>query len=600
MAAMIHHRALFVVAVAAALVACGGEQAAKTAAFEPVTADPPPDDFVHEGNYGGTLTWAELGELDRFNPLTSNSATSSQLSALAFDTLVGYDNEKWQDRPILAWKWEHTPDNLTWTFHLRKGIKWSDGQPFTADDVVFTFMETVFNPGIDNADRDGFRKDGGGYLIEKVTASDPYTVVFHCTAVDALFVVHVGNTKIVPQHVWKDKVKGDKPEYASVMPADKPSEVVGTGPFLPVQYVSGEKVVYKRNPYSWRVNTKGQRLPFADGIVVKIVKDNSTRSLQFLNGDFDLIDDIPPTDYSQFKAKEGDGVFTLHRLGLSLNTTYLAFNQHPGVDAQTGKPYVEAYKHEWFADRRFRRAVSHAIDRENMVKLQLDGKGEAIYTDTNPSNKTWYAKTTQFGYDVAKANALLDEMGFTKPEADGIRKDAAGHRVSFDLLTNVENDIRVKVIGQIKSDLAAVGIEVQTRPTNFNEVVAQMEDVHKWEAVVLGWASGVPPDPLNGKNVILSSGRSHTWYPMQEKPAAEWEARCDAIVHKMDAEPDVEKRKPMWAEILEIQAQEQPSIYLYAANAYSASRVRVKNVRATLLRPSTWWNVEELWLADGR
>jgi peptide/nickel transport system substrate-binding protein len=191
-------------------------------------------------------------------------------------------------------------------------------------------------------------------------------------------------------------------------------------------------------------------------------------------------------------------------------------------------------------------------------------------------------------------------MGFTKRGDDGVRQDADGTRVSFELMTNTENAVRVKMIGQIKAELAKVGVEVVTKPVIFNELSAQLDDIHKWEGMVLGWASGVPPDPLNGKNILLSSGRLHAWYPQQPTPFAAWEKKCDEIVSQMDALPDWEKRKPLWAEFLEVQAQEQPIIYIYTPNNYAASKGRVRNMQATLLRPSTWWNFEQLWLEDGK
>jgi peptide/nickel transport system substrate-binding protein len=178
--------------------------------------------------------------------------------------------------------------------------------------------------------------------------------------------------------------------------------------------------------------------------------------------------------------------------------------------------------------------------------------------------------------------------------------DAEGHRVSVELMTNVENNVRVNVIGKLKEFWAKVGVEVLLRPVSFNELQSQLDDVHHFDAILLGWGSGVPPDPLNGKNIALTSGRSHAWYPQQPAPANDWEKKCDEIIHKMDQEPDSVKRRPMWAEFMRTQSEEQPMIYLYAANTYCASKNRVKNERATLLRPSTTWNNEELWLEDGK
>jgi len=583
-------------AAAAADVDLNDPRARVPADFEAVKADPPLD-ADHPGYYGGTLTWAELGEIDTFNPLTSNEATSSELKSLVFDSLVGYDNDLWSDTGLLAWKWEHTPDNLEWTFHLRKGVVWSDGEPFDADDVVFTFTKTVFNPKIPNSDADGFKV--GDHPLPEVSAADPYTVKFKLAAVDAMFLVHIGNVSIVPEHKWRDAVVGDHPAYNEAMGKEHPEDVVGTGSFQVVSYSAAEKIVYRRNPRSWRTNKAGQRLPFVDGVIVKLVKDLNTRTLQFLNGDFDLINDIQPKDYKQFKEKEDEGRFVMHRPGLSLNTTWVCFNQNPGMTPE-GQPKVTPYKLRWFQDRRFRRAVSHAVDRDSLVKLQLDGKGAPIYSQTTPANKVWYADVPRFPYDPAKANALLDEIGLSSKDEKGMRRDAEGNPVSFELMTNVENDTRVKVIAALKDDLAKVGIDVVLRPVSFQEISRQLDDVHQFESILLGWGSGVPPDPLNGKNIDLSSGRLHAWYPQQPEPATPWEKHCDDLIAQMDSKPEVADRKPLWAEFLKTHAEEQPLIYLYAANTYAASKKRVRNMRASLLRPSTWWNVDELWLADGK
>ncbi|MCE9636366.1 MAG: ABC transporter substrate-binding protein [Planctomycetes bacterium] len=565
--------------------------------FQPVQVEPPFDADC-TGLYGGTVTLGLLGEtIDTFNPLTSNEATSSELSGLVFDTLTSYDSGAWRSRPSLAWKWEVSPDYLTWTFHLRKGVRFSDGTPMTAKDVVFSFEKTCFNPKIANSAVDGFKI--GDAPLPTFQAVDDHTVIAKCAAIDALFLDHCSGVPIVPSARWKDAVEGDQPAYNSAMGAEHPEEVIGTGPYRVIQYATGEKIVYEPNPYSWRTAKNGQRLPYAERIVAKLVKDNTTRTLQFLGGGFDLMDSIQVVDFPQFSEKEKEGWFDLHRLGLSLNVTWLSFNQNPGMTPE-GKPKIAPYRLKWFQDERFRRAVNHAVDRDQLVKNILDGRGEAIWSDTPRSNKSWFSEVTRFTYAPAKANALLDGMGLAKRDSDGIRLDAEGHRVSFDLMTNVENPIRIKVIAQLKDFLAAVGVEAQLKPAAFQEISKQLDDVHQWEAMVLGWGSAVPPDPLNGKNIHLSSGRLHVWYPQQPKPFRDWETAADSIISMLDRNPDPEARRPLWALYLQLQANQQSTIYLYAPNEYAASRSRIHNRRPSLLRPSTWWNFEELWTVDGK
>ncbi len=565
-------------------------------AIQPLTVEPPDVSDV-TGKYGGTLTWASVGEVATFNPTVSNTATENELVSLCFSGLVTYDNHKWEMGPALAHKWEVSDDYLTWTFHMRKGLKWSDGAPLTAHDVVFTFMDVLFNDKIRSSDKDGFRI--GDTPFPTVTALDDHTVRMELPVVNALLLTYCGGIFIVPKHKWADSVSGDDPSYNRAMAANGDlTEVVGCGPFNVVEYAGAERIVYERNPYYWVEDTNGVRLPYVDRAMVLLYKDLSTRTLSFLNGDFDTVTDIPPADYDRLKEGETKGDFVVHRLGLSLNTNWISFNQHPGK-AEDGTPYVEPYKAKLFQDVRFRRAMSHATDRENLVKLMLNGRGEAIYGPTSPGNEQWFQDHERTEYDVDKANALLDQIGLKDTDGDGKRETPNGQRVIIELTTNVENPTRVKVLGQLKADWAAVGIEANTKPVNFQELVHELEDGHGWEVMLLGWGSAVPPDPLYGKNIHLSKGRLHVWYPMQPEPANEWERIADALLDEMAGQPLDEKRAPIWKKYLDHHAAGLPILYLYSANAYAASKPTLRNLKPSLLRPNTWHNVEEIWI-DGR
>ncbi len=592
-------RTLALVAAAGGAAAAHAQDGGRTAdahGFYPVAADPP-NALDVTGKYGGSLVWAELGEINSFNPLIVTDQTSVDVAQLSFDFLGNFDNVKCEFRPQLASSWEHSGDGMTWTFHLRKGVKWSDGEPFTAKDVVFSYA-AAFNPKIQNPVVDTF-KVGDPPVLPTFDAPDDFTFVLHCRAVDALILSHATGVPIMPAHLWAKTTEGDSPTFPSTMGVGDVKSVVGTGPFRVVEYVSGERCVLERNPYSWRTTKSGDRLPYLDRMIVKIVKDLNTRSLQFKNGDLDMIEDIPAPDYAGFKEKEAEGWFTLHRLGLSLNTSYLCLNQHPGKDAN-GEPYVKPYKLAWFQDKRFRHAMSHAINRGNMVKQILDGKGAPIFSGTTKGNKAWYVDVTKYDYDPAKAGALLDEMGLDKRDADGYRVDSAGHRVSIELMTNAENNIRIKVIAAIKDDWKAVGVEAVLRQIDFNTLVNLQENAHTWEACMMGWGSSVPPDPLNDKNVYISSGDGHVWYPHQPSPCNADEKKSDDVLNRMSAEVDEAKRKIMNAEFLELQAQYQGFIWLYSQNCYAASKKRVQNMKASVLHPETWWNYDELWVDDGK
>ncbi len=562
--------------------------------FAPLTVEPPK---VHDvsGRYGGMLTWAEVGEVAAFNPTVTNTAMESELAGLVFDSLVTYDNAAWRHGPSLAASWDVSDDDLTWTFHLRRGIKWSDGEPFTARDVEFTFEDVVFNDAIPSSDKDGFKV--GDAPLPTVDVLDDHTVRFTLPRVNALFLTYVGGVFIVPEHKWNDAVTGDDPAYKSAMSATQDlADVVGTGPFRVIAYSGAERVLYERNPYAWEEDRDGNRLPYVDRAMVLMYKELPTRTTAFLAGEFDMITDIPAPDYDRVKQAEAGGAFEIHRLGLSLNTNWVTFNQHDGRNAD-GEPFVEPAKLALFQNPDFRRAMSYAIDRENLVKLLLNGKGEAIYGPTSPANEEWYSDDfDKTPYDPAKARTLLAGIGLTDRDGDGVLEDAEGNRVSIELTTNVENNTRVQILNQLKADWTAIGVEASTRPLTFQELVHELEDGHGWEAMLLGWGSAVPPDPLFGKNIHLSSGRLHVWYPAQAEPVNEWERQADAILEKMAGLPDAADRKPLWAQYLAHFAGGLPMLYLFSQNAYAASVPRVRNLQPSVLRPQTWHNIEELWL----
>ena len=232
---------------------------------------------------------------------------------------------------------EHTDDWRQWTFRLREGVHWSDGEAFTADDVVFTWNACT-HPKIPNSAASGFKV--GDHPYPTVVRVDDHTVRFDLPEVNALFLIHLSALRMMPAHLWGDTI-GEEPTFQEQMLASGDlSEVVGTGPYRLVEYSGAERIVYERNPHYWVVDRAGARLPYTHRVIVLLAKDLSTRSVQFLNGDFDIITDIPPQDYAQFRHKEAEGWFELHRLGLSLNTNWISFNQYPGNDSD-GVPYVE-------------------------------------------------------------------------------------------------------------------------------------------------------------------------------------------------------------------------------------------------------------------
>ncbi len=566
----------------------------------PFAGEIPEDAFVFEGTgeYGGTLVLAAEGNPKSFNPHLANETSTTEItSGPLFTSLVGYNYRTLESEPALAKSWEISPDNLSYTFHLRRGVRWSDGAPFNADDVVFNY-QVVTDPKILTSTKDLFRQSDGTF--PKLTKIDDYTVRFDLSEVNVLFVDSVGSLYILPRHKLEKAYRAGKFMQSYLLDVD-PADIVTTGPYRLKSFANEQRVVLERNPYYWKVDKEGKRLPYIDRVIFVVVPDFDTSFLKFRNREVHMRKSVRPEEVDLLMREQERGNFTLYDLGPALSVNNLVFNQHTGVSTKTGKPYLDPIKQKWFRNIKFRQAVSYAIDRESLVQTVFAGRATPIYQITSPGNKRWFnPNTKKYPYDPEKAKALLAEEGFLDRDGDGILEDSEGNRVEFRLETNSENSTRVQMATFIRENLQKIGMKVNLRPVPFNQLVAALQDSHDWEAIILGWASGVPPDPAMSKNILLSSGRSHQWFPMQEKPSTEWEARIDALIRKNTQTLDFAERKKTYDEIQAIWAEVLPEIELVATNHFSAVRNCFGNLYPSVLRPHTYWNIEELYFTNPR
>jgi len=550
------------------------------------------------GTYGGRFVYAILGEVETFNPVEPKGATDQEIRSIVFSGLVTYNNGSWKTEPELAKSWEVSPDNLTWSFYLREGVLWSDGQAITLEDALFSF-QAVFHDEIATSIKDGFKHPETGDLPSVSIDRTKNALVFELSRVDSQFLTHIGAVKIIPHNRWKDHLQAENPTMLQQMTSDSPpGELIGSGPFVLKEYVPAEKIVYRRNPHYWKVDSRGQRLPYLDEVVILLVKDLNLQWQKFEAGELDIFMDLPADHYKEAQAMEKRGSAALIRLGVSLNSNWVCFNMHPGKNAETGEPFVDPAKSYWFHQLDFRKAVNHAIDRDGIQRTSFQGRATPIWSSITPGNRSWYHKgVPTYEHSIDKANEYLDGLGWVDGDGDGVREDDQGRPIAFNLNTNVENNLRQQIGNLIAQDLKKVGIHVNFKPIMFNDLVTSLRDSHRWDMILLGWGSGVPPDPANGKNITLSSGRLHCWYPQQPEPATEWEARIDKLMAMMDEELDDTIRKQYYDEVQELIGQNIPIIYLIAANSYATARTdRIGNLWPSLLRPQLTWNLEALWI----
>ncbi len=274
------------------------------------------------GVRGGRLVIATFGDPKTFNPITENEGTSREIIRFLFAAMITLDWPTQQAEPGLAHSWSVAEDKKTWTWKLRSGLKWSDGKPLTADDVVFTWNDVVYNPDIINVTRDLFTIDGKEFKVSKV---DDLTVQVVTPEPYAPFVEYFGGVEILPKHILAKAVSEKKFESAYGINT-APDQLVCSGPFKLKQYKAGEFTLLERNPNFFGVDKAGTRLPYLDNVIYTTVPDMNATSLRFLKGESDIHENVRPDEFERFKTEADTGKFKLESLGIGPEKAFVWFN----------------------------------------------------------------------------------------------------------------------------------------------------------------------------------------------------------------------------------------------------------------------------------
>jgi peptide/nickel transport system substrate-binding protein len=538
-------------------------------------------DEVHPvvGKYGGRLVRDGLGEPKSFNPVTAGETSTSDFTDRIFQGLTDENPWSGEIEPCLAEKWEVADDKLTWTFHLRKDVTFNDGTPLTADDVVFTWNQCIYDldrpagkdPRWPCSTRDIATFDGKIIKVEKV---DDYTVRF-TTPVKIVIFPRIAGAGVLSKKKYEANIRDGS--FGGAMSTDSKSEdIVGTGPWMLGSYTRGQNVTLKRNPNYWKKDTAGNKLPYLDELVWQITRDLNLMLVNFKQGISDTYSLSGGKDVPELKRMANQD-FKLYQLGPAAGEEFFALNYDMDA-AKQGK--IAEYKVRWFADRRFRQACSYAIDRQAIVRNILRNLGYPLAGPFTVHPGPMHFDVQPYPHDVEKAKQLLDDMGL-KVGSDGVRVDNQGHEVAFTLTTNAGNNNREAMCDFIRKDLEGLGIKVNVLPLEFNALVDKMDNSHDWEAIVMGWTGS--NEPNDGANFWKSSARYHMWWPEQKTPATDWEKRIDEIFYQGVQEFDPVKRKALYREWIDIVAKEQPVVYLTTNERVAALRDKFGNVM-----PSPW------------
>src|SRR3954470_9872637 len=356
------------------------------------------------GQYSGKLTVALRTEPKTLNPVTALDGASRDVIGRMVADLVHINRETQQTEPALAKSWKVSPDGRRYTLTLRRGVRFSDGQPFDADDVLFSF-KVYLDENVHSSQRDLLVVGDKPITVRKI---DAYKVEFELAqpyaAAERLF----DSVAILPRHQLEKAYAAGKLQQAFGLTA-APSDIAGLGPFRLKQYVPGERIVLERNPYYWKADRERHRLPYLDELVFLVVPTEDAQVVRFLNGDVDLLSRISAENFAALERQQKERGFQVYDLGPGLEYNFLVMNQNATVPA-TAKDLTRAQS--WFRDQRFRQAISAAIDRSAMVKLIYRGRATPLLTHVSPANKLWVNQAVaRPEYSAARARELLQASG---------------------------------------------------------------------------------------------------------------------------------------------------------------------------------------------
>lgn len=547
------------------------------------------------------------------DPKTFNPVLNQEFPHIFLFTFEGLTKENGitgEVEPALAESWTISPDRRTVTFTLRENLQWSDGHPLTADDVVFTYGEVIFNPDIPTDRKDPLRIGTNGEFPTVRKLSDRI-VEFSLPEPFAPFLRATAGSWLVPAHILRPTVEQrnieGEPLFTSTWnTGTNPANIVTNGPYLIESYEPSQRIVFRRNPHYWQRDDRGNQLPYIDRIVWQVVESTDTQLLQFRSGKLDIMGDTRPVRseyFSLLKREEKRGQFTIQVGGPWSGTTFLSFNLNRATN-ERGKPFVDPIKSKWFNTTEFRQAIAYAINRNAIVNNVFRGVG--TIQNSPISMQSPYFLTPQEGlkvydYNLEEARQLLQSVGF-QYNTQGQLLDADGNRVRFTLLTNAGNKNREAMGVQIRQDLSKIGIQVDFQPIAFSTLVTKLTSTRDWEAHIIGFTGGV--EPHTTANLWTSRGGSHNFNmgpqpgqpPIEGWQVSDWEREIDRLFIAGARELDETKRKAIYAEFQRIAQEQLPLIYLVNEEALMAVRDRITNLKYSGLPTWGLWNIYELKL----
>ena len=511
---------------------------------------------------GGELRFVLRSDPKTFDPLQVSDGPSELIRYLTGGVLIRVDRQTGKPVAGLAESWRMTDGGRTVAFKLRANLKFSDGTPFSAEDVVFT-IRRMGETNLHSPIADSFQQNGKLPLAE-ATGANEVAVHFNGppAGVDRLF------------------------DQLPIQSAKSPrKELAVMGPFLLEEHKAGVSVRLRRNPHYWKKDSSGRTLPYLDGMRIDIQQNRDIELRRFEQGELNLINVLDVDSFLQLREGHPE---TVRDGGPSLESEFLWFNQ-------SNKSPLPAYKKEWFRSQQFRRAISASIQRADLVRLVYKGLAEPAAGPVSSADPVWFNPSLKAQtYDPNGALQRLKQDGFRLDNSRLV--DRSGNAVEFSLVTNAGNKVRARMATLVEQDLAKIGIKLHIVTLDFPSLVERIGRTLDYEAALLSFVN-VDGDPIGQMNVWLSSAEQHAWNPSQKAPETAWEAEMDRLMQAQAATIDLRKRKSSFDRVQAIIAEQAPLIYLVHPRVLGAVSPRVRNVSPAALWPNLLWNADQLDLA---
>jgi peptide/nickel transport system substrate-binding protein len=536
---------------------------------------------------GGQIVASIHADPRSFNRYIARDLSTDTISVLTQGRLVRVNRSTFELEPWLAEKWESSADGRTHTLHLRPGVTWSDGTPFTSADVLFS-LDAVFDKGAGSVLASGLTVAGQPI---RATAPDDQTVVLAFAGASGPGLRLLDNLPIYPKHKLEASLRAGT--FAKAWDTNTPpADLVGTGPFVIREYQPGQRLVLDRNPRYWRKAADGTGLPYLDRIVLEVVPDQNAELLRLQARAIDLTQDaLRPEDFLAVRRSEQQGILKMEELGVAIDADAFWFCLKPEVKKKDPR-------FAFLQKPQFRQAISHAVDREAFAQTVYLDEAVPVWGPITPGNKPWFSPNLpRYVPDLAKARELLAGIGLEDRDGNGVVEDAAGTEARFTVITQRGVTSYERGTTVLREQAAKVGIALDIVPLEFGAMLQKML-ASDYDAIYMRVLT-TDLDPALNLDFWLSSGSAHVWNLEQKMPATEWEKRIDTLMLEQASAIDAGRRHQLFEAAQRILAENVPVLYFAAPRTYAAHTARVINVMPSVLRPPILWSADLLAVNGG-